>query len=194
MPLVEDRKNNVVVVRHGETEWSRYWRHTGRTDVDLTDEGREGAEALRGALAPSRFSLVLTSPLVRAQKTAELAGFQGAEVDEDLLEWDYGAMEGLTTPEIRESRPGWTVWSGEITNGESIDEVAARGDRVIERCLAADGDVLLFGHGHALRIFTARWCELAPAEGKRFMLFPATPSELGWEHEYRTIRHWNPPV
>ncbi len=189
---MEERRNNVVVVRHGETEWSRYWRHTGRTDVDLTDEGRDQAEALRDVLAESRFSLVLSSPLMRALKTAELAGFQGAEVDEDLLEWDYGAMEGLTTPEIRESRPGWTVWSGEILNGEPIGDVGARGDRVIGRCLAADGDVLLFGHGHALRVLTARWCELAPTEGKRCTRFPATPSELSWEHQHRTIRHWNP--
>lgn len=185
-------RNRVVVVRHGETEWSKSGQHTGRTDLALTARGVEQAEQLATVLAGRRFDLVLRSPLDRAAQTCELAGYGAqAEIDDDLLEWDYGEMEGRTTSQIREDRPGWTVWSGPLPGGESIDEVATRADRVIGRCLAASGDVALFGHGHALRILTARWCELDPREGRRFPLATASLCELAWEHEYRTVQLWN---
>jgi broad specificity phosphatase PhoE len=183
---------NVVVVRHGETEWSKSGQHTGRTDIPLTAKGRQQAEQVGELLTGRSFSLVLTSPLDRAEETCRLAGFADeAQVDPDLIEWDYGDMEGRTTADIRDELPGWTVWSGPIPGGESIDHVAARADRVIARCLAAGGDVALFGHGHALRILAARWCELAPREGSRLPLGTATLCQLGWEHEYRTLSVWN---
>jgi len=182
----------VVVVRHGETAWSKSGQHTGRTDIPLTDRGRDQARRVGELLAGRTFALVLTSPLDRAEETCRLAGFSDhAQVDPDMVEWDYGDMEGRTTVDIRKEYSGWTVWSGPIPGGETIDEVAARADRVITRCLAANGDVALFGHGHALRILAARWCELAPTEGSRFPLGTATLCELGWEHEYRTLSVWN---
>jgi broad specificity phosphatase PhoE len=180
------------VVRHGATEWSRDGRHTGRTDLPLLPDGEEQARATGALLAGRPFSLVLTSPLERARRTCELAGYGDvAQVDEDLLEWDYGAYEGITTPEIRTTAPGWTVWTGPNPGGETIEQVAARADRVIERVLGTDGDCVVFGHGHSLRVLTARWCELPPVEGRRFVLETATLSHLGWEHEYRTVRLWN---
>lgn len=183
---------SVVLVRHGETEWSVSGQHTGMTDLPLTDAGRDQARAVGRLLAGRRFALVLTSPLTRARETCQLAGYgDQAQVDADLLEWDYGEMEGRTTAEIRRTHPGWTVWDGPMPGGETIEAVAARADRVIARALDAGGDVALFGHGHALRILTARWCELDPHEGKRFPLRTATFCELGWEHEYRTVTVWN---
>lgn len=185
-------QSRVTLVRHGETEWSRSGQHTGRTDLPLTEEGREQALAAGRLLDGRDFALVLTSPLGRARETCRLAGYgDQAEIDDDLLEWDYGEMEGRTTTAIREERPGWTVWKGPMPGGESIEEVAVRCRRVIDRCLGATGDVALFGHGHALRILTAVWCELDPREGRRFPLATATLSTLAWEHEYRTISLWN---
>ena len=181
----------LVIVRHGETEWSQAWRHTGRTDVPLTEEGRAKAAALRPSLAGRAFALVLTSPLQRARETAALAGFPDAEVCDDLLEWDYGDDEGRTSMEIREERPGWSIWSDGPKNGEPIAHVAVRAERVIDRALAANGDVLLFAHGHILRILTARWLALEPEIGKRFLLATAAPSTLGWEHDYRVIESWS---
>ena len=182
----------LILIRHGETEWSRERKHTGRTDIPLTQHGREQARDVGRILDGRRFALVLVSPMQRARETCELAGYlDQAVVDDDLLEWDYGDMEGRTTAEIREERPGWLVWDGPLPNGESVDHVGERGDRVIERCLAADGDVALFGHGHALRILTARWCGMAAVEGQRLPLHTATYCELGWEHEYRTLSVWN---
>ncbi len=171
---------------------SKSGQHTGRTDLPLTHTGRSQARAVGHLLNHRPFALVLVSPLGRAQDTCKLAGYgDQMVVDPDLLEWDYGDMEGRTTKEIRETFPGWTVWDGPMPGGESIDEVATRADRVIARALAADGDVALFGHGHALRILTARWCELDGREGMRFPLRTATLCELGWEHEYRTVSVWN---
>lgn len=185
-------QNDVVLVRHGETEWSKSGQHTGTTDIPLTHNGRDQAREAGRLLAGRPFALVLASPLERAQDTCRLAGYgDDMVVDPDLAEWDYGEMEGRTTAEIRQTRPGWTVWDGEMPGGETIEQVATRADRVIDRVLAADGDVALFGHGHALRILTARWCELDPREGRRFPLRTATVSELGWEHEYRTLVLWN---
>ena len=182
----------LYVVRHGATEWSRSGQHTGRTDLPLLPEGEEQARATGSLLANIDFSLVLCSPLQRAQRTCELAGLlDRAVIDTDLQEWDYGDYEGVTTATIRESVPGWTVWSGTCPNGETIEQVSKRADRVIERVRNESGNVIVFAHGHILRVLTARWCELDPVEGQRFILDPATLSILGWERETPAIRQWN---
>jgi broad specificity phosphatase PhoE len=182
----------LVVVRHGATEWSRNGRHTGRTDLPLLPDGEDQARATGAVLAGRRFDLVLTSPLSRARRTCELAGYGDvAEVDPDLLEWDYGDYEGVTSAQIRETVPDWTVFTGTCPGGETVDEVAARADRVIARVLATGGACAVFGHGHSLRVLAARWCELAPVEGRRFVLDTATYNLLGWEHESRTVEVWN---
>ena len=181
----------LVVVRHGETEWSKAHRHTGRTDVPLTDEGEAAAARLKPVLAGRPFALVLTSPLQRARETAALAGFPDAEPCDDLLEWDYGEDEGRTTAEIREERPGWSVWSDGPKDGEPIAHVAVRAERVIDRALVAGGDTLAFAHAHVLRILTARWLMMHPELGRRFQLATAAPSTLGWEHDYRVIETWS---
>jgi probable phosphoglycerate mutase len=184
--------NTVVLVRHGETEWSRSGRHTGRTDVRLTELGRREAEAVGEELAGRRFALVLTSPLDRARETCSLAGYgAGAQARDDLLEWDYGAYEGITTAEVRREHPGWTVWGGPIPDGEAIAEVGARADRIVNEVEQVAGDVLVFSHGHLLRILTARWLGLEPEAGRLFALDPATVSVLGYEHDGRVIREWN---
>jgi broad specificity phosphatase PhoE len=184
--------HEVYLLRHGATEWSESRRHTGRTDLPLTDKGRDQGAALAARLGGRQFGLVLTSPLGRARQTCRLAGYaEQAEIDDDLREWDYGDLEGRTTVDIREDMPGWTVWSGPVPGGETIGDVAVRADRVIERALGARGDVALFAHGHLLRVLAARWCELEPHEGKRFPLDTGTLSILGWEHEYRVVRVWN---
>jgi probable phosphoglycerate mutase len=180
-----------VIVRHGETEWSKAHRHTGRTDVPLTDEGVAEAARLKPLLAGRPFALVLTSPLQRARETAALAGFPDAEPCDDLLEWDYGEDEGRTSAEIREERPGWSVWSDGPKDGEPIAHVAVRVERVIDLALAAGGDTLAFAHAHVLRILTARWLALHPVVGQRFQLATAAPSTLGWEHDYRVIESWS---
>jgi len=186
-----DLQPRLVIVRHGETEWSRAWRHTGRTDLPLTDTGRVAAASVKPMLAGWSFALVLTSPLQRARQTAALAGFPDAEPCDDLLEWDYGDDEGRTSVEIREERPGWSIWSDGPKDGEPIAHVAARAERVIDRVLSAGGDVLAFAHGHVLRILTARWLSLHPELGKRFLLATAAPSTLGWEHDYRVVETWS---
>jgi probable phosphoglycerate mutase len=192
-PLHEPRPHNdVVLVRHGATEWSESGRHTGRTDLPLTEQGSAQGRAVATLLAGWSFAIVLCSPLARARETCSLAGYaRDAQLTDDLCEWDYGDYEGLTTAEIRQDVPGWTVWSHDVRGGESIEQVARRADRVIERALDADGDVVLFAHGHILRVLAARWCELAPQDGKRLALGTGTRSVLGWEREYRTIREWN---
>jgi len=185
----------VVLVRHGETEWSRSGKHTGRTDVPLTEEGRRQAQAVGDALRGRGFALVLTSPLERARETCRLAGFDDqAQTRDELMEWDYGACEGRTTPEIREERPGWTLWRDGVTGGETIEQVASRVDLVIEEIRGADGDALLFAHGHVLRVLTARWLGLEPHAGRLFALDPATLSTLGYERETPVIRVWNEGV
>ena len=182
----------LYVVRHGATEWSRSGQHTGRTDLALLPEGEEQARATGSLLANIDFSLVLCSPLQRAQRTCELAGLlDRAVIDTDLQEWDYGDYEGVTTATIRESVPGWTVWSGTCPNGETIEQVSKRADRVIERVRNESGNTIVFAHGHILRVLTARWCELDPVEGQRFILDPATLSILGWERETPAVRQWN---
>src|SRR5690349_19447842 len=157
---------DVWLVRHGETEWSASGKHTGTTDIPLTEKGEESARELEPRLAGESFELVLTSPMQRARRTAELAGFPDAEVDKDLVEWGYGDYEGITTPEIRESVPGWTVWTHPTPGGETREEVSERLDRVVGRCREVSGDVLLVGHGHALRALAARWLGLPVTEGR----------------------------
>ena len=179
------------LIRHAETEWSRDRKHTGRTDIPLTDEGRDHARALSARLAGHDFAAVLTSPLSRARETAALAGFADAEVDNDLTEWDYGSYEGVTTAEIRETRPDWYLWRDGAPGGEAPADVAARADRVVERLLAVDGDVAVFSHGHFLRMLAGRWIELGPDGGGRLALSTGSVSLLGFEREVRVIRRWN---
>ena len=186
-----ERKDRLWLVRHGETEWSKSGRHTSTTDLPLTAEGERIAGELRDRLQGHDFDLVLTSPRQRARRTAELAGFAHAEVDDDLVEWDYGDYEGITTAQIRETVPGWTVWANPVPNGETPAQVAARLDRVNARIAAVDGDVLVFGHSHALRALTARWLELDVTEGRHFVLNTATVSILGWERGSPAIHQWN---
>jgi broad specificity phosphatase PhoE len=185
-------RTRLVLVRHGETEWSRSGRHTGRTDVPLTDRGREQATRLGLELQQRPFRRVLSSPLGRALETCRLAGFgERAEIVEDLREWDYGVYEGRTTAEIAVGIPGWTVWTHPIPNGESLADLGRRADRVIASTLAVEGDVLVFSHGHILRVLAARWIEAPPRLGSRLALTTATLSELGWEQERRVVEGWN---
>ena len=185
----------VVLVRHGETEWSRSGRHTGRTEVGLTEHGREQALAVGAALRDRDFALVLTSPLGRALATCRLAGFGDRAVQRaELMEWDYGAYEGRTTAEIREERPGWTLWRDGVPDGETVAEIGGRVDRVLDELRSLDGDALLFAHGHVLRVLTARWLDLDPDAGRLFALDPATISTLGYERETAVVQLWNEPV
>jgi broad specificity phosphatase PhoE len=188
----DDDRPRLWLVRHGETEWSRSGQHTGRTDIPLTELGRAQAAGVARKLADHEFALVLSSTKVRALETARLAGFgDRVETTDDLLEWDYGEDEGRTTPEIRTDRPGWTIWADGPRGGETADEVGARVDRVIARVREADGDVLVFAHGHVLRVLAARWLGESPSEGRFFELGTATVSVLGWERETPTIERWN---
>jgi broad specificity phosphatase PhoE len=187
-----DRPPEIVLVRHGETEWSRTGRHTGRTDVPLTDAGCVQASALGAALREWTFALVLMSPLARAAETCLLAGYGDVvQVRNDLMEWDYGEYDGRTTRAIREERPGWTLWRDGVPGGETAAEVGARADRVIAELHAASGDALVFAHGHLLRVLGARWLDLEPTEGRLFALDTATLCVLGYERETAVIRRWN---
>jgi broad specificity phosphatase PhoE len=185
-------RQTLVLVRHGETEWSATGKHTSVTDVPLTDAGRRAAGRLGERLAGSEFALVLVSPRARARDTAELAGLgASAEVDEDLVEFAYGAYEGRTTAEIREERPGWNVWDDGAPGGETAAEVGIRADRVIERVTAVDGDVAVFAHGHLLRVIGARWIDLAATYGGHLALDTGAVCELSYERERRAIWVWN---
>jgi broad specificity phosphatase PhoE len=185
----------IVLIRHGETEWSRMLRHTGRTDVPLTPLGRRQAELVGEALAGRQFALVLTSPLERARETCSLAGFgRRAQSRDDLAEWDYGDFEGRTTAEIREELPSWTLFGDGVPNGESVEQVGERADRILAEAAGTEGDVLLFAHGHILRVLAARWLGLEPRDGRLFALDPATLSALGHEREQPVLRVWNEPV
>ena len=185
----------VVLVRHGETEWSRTGQHTGRTDLSLTPAGEEQARALRTILNRRTFGLVLSSPLARAIRTAELAGLPPAVPEPDLLEWDYGSYDGRTTADVQRERPGWTVWEDGPPDGETVAQVGARADRVLERVRRAlagdDRDVALVGHGHALRVLAARWIGLPPITGRCLRLDTATVSVLSKEHHWAALRQWN---
>jgi broad specificity phosphatase PhoE len=180
------------LIRHGETAWSRSGAHTGRTDIELTEGGREMAVRLGTWLDGREFRLVLSSPRRRARDTCALAGYgRVAEIDADLREWDYGEYEGLSTPEIRSRHPEWDLWRDGVPGGESIAQVAERAARIIARSLAAGGEVALFGHGHLLRVLTAVWMEMPPEAGRRLALDTASVSTLGFERETRVIRTWN---
>jgi len=192
----------LILLRHGETEWSRTGRHTGRTDVPLTDAGLAAAARLAPVLATRRLAAAWCSPASRARLTAELAGLAAARVDPDLQEWDYGGYEGLTSAQISATRPGWSLWRGGIIAGdaahpgETIQQVAARADAVLGRVrpLLTDGDVALVAHGHLLRVLTARWLGLAPDAGRLFRLGTGTLSLLGTEHDVPVISSWNVPA
>ncbi|WP_182523982.1 histidine phosphatase family protein [Nocardioides dongkuii] len=183
--------DELYLVRHGQTEWSRDGRHTSVTDLPLLPEGEDVARGLPERLAGVEFAQVLTSPRQRARRTAELAGFPDAEVDEDLVEWAYGEYEGVTTAEIRETVPGWTVWTHDVPGGESAAEVSARLDRVVARARSVDGPTLVFAHGHSLRGLTARWLGLPVTDGRLFRLDTATVSVLGEERESPVVLRWN---
>jgi broad specificity phosphatase PhoE len=182
----------IVIVRHGETEWSANGKHTSHTDLSLTEAGRERALALASELSRWSFSLVLTSPLKRARETCELAGLgDAAELCDDLHEWDYGEYEGLTTPEIRVSRPDWSLWRDGCPGGEMPEQVGERADRALARLRSADGDVVAFAHGHILRVLTARWLGMPVAAGGRFALAAGGVGELGYERDTEVLRRWN---
>lgn len=187
------------LVRHGETVWSAEGRHTGRTDIPLTENGRRQAAVLGKALAGTTFQTVLCSPMLRAKETCDIAGFGSVAVlDEGLHEWDYGVYEGRTSQEIQAEIPGWSVWKDPILGGESLEQVGVRADGVIARALASDGPqtkdvarVALFAHAHILRILAARWIGLAPLDGNLFVLDTGSVSVLGWARDIRVMQHWN---
>jgi broad specificity phosphatase PhoE len=179
------------LVRHGETKWSRERLHTSVTDVPLTAAGAEAARGVGERLVGRSFSLVLTSPRQRARRSAELAGFPDAEVDDDLAEWGYGHYEGVSTAQIRETDPDWTVWSHPAPGGETAEQVCRRVDRVLARCEGVEGDVLLFGHAHCLRALTARWLGQSVVDGRLYRLDTGSLSVLAYERETPVIVHWN---
>lgn len=182
----------MVLVRHGATDWSEAGRHTGWTNIPLNENGLRQADTLGPRLRDWSFDAVLCSPLRRAVTTCERAGLgAGVRLEPDLREWNYGDYEGLTTAEIRERNPGWTIWDRGVLNGESIETVAARADRVIDRIRAVSGDVVLFAHGHLLRVLAARWIGDAPRQAQHLTLSTATVSTLGWEHDWPAITLWN---
>lgn len=187
-----ERRPELWLIRHGETEWTVTGQHTGRTDISLTGLGRRQAAALGRRLAGKSFALVLVSPLARAMETCRIAGYGDvAKPVDDLREWDYGAYEGRTTPEIRTEVPGWTIWTGNPPRGETIEQVARRADNVIKEATAAGGDVALFAHAHLLRVLAARWLGLPPDAGRLLGLGTASLSVLGYERETRIITTWN---
>jgi broad specificity phosphatase PhoE len=195
-----DSMDEMLLLRHGETEWSKAGKHTGRTDLPLTEHGEDQARALAPLVKERDFDLVLVSPAQRARRTAELAGLAAYEVDADLWEWDYGGYEGITTLTIRETRPGWYLWRDGVIPGdaehpgESAAQVGARADRVIARARAAGGRVTLVAHGHFLRVLAARWLGLGPEEGRLLKLDTGTYSRLGFEHAEPVLLAWNAPV
>jgi len=186
-----DAEPRMVLVRHGETAWSRDRRHTGRTDIPLTPFGERQAAALAPRLAGWKLAEVLVSPLSRASRTADLADLEAPRTDPDLLEWDYGDYEGRTTTAIREDHPGWDLFADGVPGGETIHEVAARADRVIARVRAGGGDVACVAHAHLLRVLAVRWLGVEPGAARFLVLGPATVSVLGWEREQPVIEHWN---
>ena len=187
----------VLLIRHGETEWSLSGQHTGTTDIPLTENGRKVARLLQPILAKHVFALVLTSPLRRARETCELAGLgDRAEIDPDLMEWNYGEYEGLTPQQIHAKRPEWMIFTDGCPGGESPDQVEARIDRVISRIreVAAEGNVAVFAHGHLIRAFAARWLGLRAADGRFFLLDPATVNVLSYYRSVPAVKHWNAPI
>jgi len=192
MPREEQK---VYLLRHGETEWSLNGRHTGVTDVPLTENGRIAARLLHPILVKETFALVLTSPLQRARETCELAGLgKQANVEPDLVEWNYGEYEGLTTEQIRLTRPDWSVFRYGCPSGETPDQSGARADRVLTKVRATEGDVALFAHGHILRVIAARWINLSAGYGEHFLLDTATLNVLGYYRESPAFKIWNAPL
>lgn len=188
-------EHEIYLIRHGETEWARDGRHTGRTDIPLTATGRQQAEFLRPIFQGVEFETILSSTLRRSLETAYLAGLKDrVEIYDDLREWDYGDYEGITTQQIREKVPNWTVWTHPCPNGETIEQVAARADRVLARCEQIKGNVALFSHGHFLRVLVSRWINLSPDNGRHFLLHTSTLSILAYEREVHAIRTWNGPL
>lgn len=186
------RRPELVLVRHGETEWSLSKRHTGRTDIPLTDHGREQAATLSERLRPWSFGLVLCSPLRRAQQTCAIAGYRSrAHLSDDLMEWNYGQLEGHTTEEWRADHPHWALWNDGCPGGEGVGEVGDRADRVIAEAVAANTDTVLFAHGHLLRVLTARWLGLEAVSARHFMMVTAAIGVLGYEREERVVERWN---
>lgn len=189
----QERKSlQLWLVRHGETEWSLSGQHTGRTDLPLTPVGKQQARDIGRLLRGQRFGVVLTSSLLRARESCRLAGYgDNAVVDSNLQEWDYGEYEGRTTAGIQQQRPGWSLWSNGVPGGENIQQVATRGQAVIDRVLAGSGDALLFAHGPILRILACRWLGLPPQDGRLFVLATAALTALGYENETRVITRLN---
>jgi len=186
---------SVCLIRHGETEWSLNGRHTGTTDIPLTEHGRNVARLWKPVATQQTFALVMTSPMQRARETCELTGLgQQAEVDNDLREWNYGEYEGLTTEQIQAQRPSWMIFTDGCPGGESPDEIQARIDRVIKKVRAVEGDVALFAHGHFLRSFGARWLGLRAEEGRFFVLDPATVSVVSYYWGIPAVKRWNAPL
>jgi broad specificity phosphatase PhoE len=189
------KDQKVYLLRHGETEWSLSGQHTGVTDLPLTENGRLAARLLKSALAAETFALILTSPLKRALETCELAGFgERAEVDPDLMEWNYGEYEGLTTKQIQLTRPGWSIFRDGCPGGETPDQVASRADRAIAKIRVTDGNVALFAHGHIFRVLGARWINLPASYGEHFLLDTATLNILGYYHDSPALKIWNAPL
>ena len=190
-----DESRKIYLIRHGETEWSRDGKHTGVTDVSLTDHGRQTARSLEPVLAREQFVLVMTSPLQRARGTCELAGLaKDSRVEPDLMEWNYGEYEGLTTKQIQSARPGWSVFHHGCPGGESPEQVAVRADHVLAKVRAIDGNVALFAHGHILRIIAARWVNQPPSFGEHLLLDTATLSVLGYYYDTPALKAWNAPL
>lgn len=189
------KEQRVYLLRHGETEWSVNGRHTGVTDVQLTENGRIAARRLEPILAKETFALVLTSPLRRARETCELAGLGAqANVEPDVVEWNYGEYEGLTTHQIRLTRPGWSVFRDGCPGGETPEQIGARADRVLTKVHTSEGNVALFAHGHILRVLAARWIHLSASYGEHFLLDTATLNVLGYYRESPAFKIWNAPI
>jgi broad specificity phosphatase PhoE len=192
---VASKEQKIYLLRHGETDWSLNGKHTGITDIPLTENGRKAARLLQPILAEETFALVLTSPLQRARETCELAGLgKHANVEPDLMEWNYGEYEGLTTEQIRLTRPGWSVFRDGCPGGESPEQVGARADRVLVKVRAAKGNVALFAHGHILRALAARWINLSASYGEHFLLDTATINVLDYYRESPAFKIWNAPL
>jgi probable phosphoglycerate mutase len=192
---VSNEQQKVYLLRHGETEWSVNGRHTGVTDIPLTENGRRIARQLQPILAREKFALVLTSPLQRARETCELAGLGTlASIDRDLMEWNYGEYEGVTTEQIRRTSPNWSIFHDGCPGGESPLEIGARADRIVAKVRAVDGNVALFAHGHILRVLATRWINLAVSYGEHFLLDTATLNVLGYYREASAFKIWNAPL
>ena len=193
-----NRSQQIWLIRHGETAWSRTGQHTGRTDIPLLPEAEPVVKALAPHIQKHSFSLVLSSPLKRASQTATLVGFKSLELDDNLMEWNYGAYDGKTKDDIQKLVPGWSIWADGVRQGETLEEVAGRARKVIERAQKASGDVALVAHGHILRILAACWLEISPTNAEHFALSTASISVLAYENEFPVLAQWNwqpdPPI